>query len=484
MNQLFRWHWLLAGLLWLGARPAAQASHVRGADIAYTSVASTTAGVPRYRVTLRMFRDIAGVVQPTVRLSGTIGGCNSADPRNFTIQGVAKSQTSRLAAVACAGTLPVPYASSFGYDVELFSTEVDLPRGQWTLSFTAENRASGIRNVPNPVNLIFYVSAFLDNTVITQDTSPTFLSTLVPALQGNLAQTYSFSTFDADRDSVAYSMVESQAALAPLSTCGTAIAGALSPHFQLNPVTGALIVAPGAVQQGIYVMAVRVAEYRRLAGAWQLIGSITRDICYVAQNLANQPPSFTGLAVGTGGAQSPNQTITARPGQTVSLTLTATDPDAGQQLRFSSEATSIIPGLSLTTLNATQARLTWQVPASLPVGFYTATIAVFDDGCPNSTVEQTLYFRLTNQVLATSNTLTTDTKPTAFPTPFHEQVQFSAAAGQSVVIVDELGRTIAQLRAGADGRVLWQPAASLPAGLYLARGADGRPLARLLRAAN
>ena len=50
--------------------------------------------------------------------------------------------------------------------------------------------------------------------------------------------------------------------------------------------------------------------------------------------------------------------------------------------------------------------------------------------------------------------------------------------------VDELGRAVAQLRTGVDGRVLWQPAASLPAGLYLARGADGRPLARLLHAAN
>ena len=477
MNQLFRWHWFLAGLLWLGTRPAAQASHIRGADISYTSVASTTPNVPRYRVTLRMFRDIAGVDQPAVTLSSTQGGCNSSHPRNFTIQNIQKVQTSRLTPVACAGGGNA--YSSFTYDVFLYTTEVDLPRGQWTLSFTAENRSSAIRNVPNPLSLIFYVSAFLDNTVITQDTSPTFLSTLVPALQGNLAQAYSFSTFDADRDSVAYSVVESQAALAPLSTCGTAIAGAISPHFQLNTVTGAVTTQPGAVQQGAYAMAVRVNEYRRLAGTWQLIGSVTRDIVYLAQNITNQPPSFTSLTVGTGAAQPLGQTIAVRPGQTINLTLTAADPDAGQQLRFSSEATSIIPGLSLATLNATQARLTWQVPASLPVGFYTATIAVFDDGCPNSTVEQTLYFRVTNQALATRPG--NDTEASAFPMPFHEQVQFKAPSGGLILIVDELGRTVAQLRAGADGRVQWQPAASLPAGLYLARGADGRPLARLLR---
>jgi len=302
----------------------------------------------------------------------------------------------------------------------------------------------------------------------------------MPALQGNLAQAYSFSTFDADRDSVAYSVVESQEAIAPFSTCGQAIAGSVSPHFQLNTATGALAAAPGTVQQGLYGMAVHVAEYRRLAGTWQLIGSVTRDVVYYAQNLANQPPSFTSLAVGSGAAQPLAQTITVRPGQTVSLTLTATDPDAGQQIRFSSEATSIVPGLNLATVSATQARLTWQVPTNLPTGFYTATIAAFDNGCPNSTVEQTLYFRVTNQPLATRPGA--DAPTTAFPMPFREQVQFQATTGgQLVVIIDELGRPIAQLRAAADGRVLWQPAASLPAGLYLARGADGRPLARLLR---
>jgi hypothetical protein len=477
MNQLFRWHWLVAGLLWLATLPAAQASHIRGGDIAYTSIASTTPNVPRYRVTLRLFRDIIGVDQPSVTLNGTVGLCNSTDPRNFTLYNIPKAQSTRLAQVACVGSNSF-FSSSFDTDVFLYNADVDLPRGQWTLSFTGENRNASLPAIHN-----FYVAAFLDNRVITQDTSPTFLSTLLPSLQGNLAQSYSFSTYDADRDSVAYSLVESQEALNVQVPCGTAIAGAVSPHFQLNPATGAVMVPAGGVQQGYYLTAVRVREYRQLAGSWQLIGAVTRDISYLAQNQANQPPSFTSLAVGNGATQPPNQTIAVRPGQTVDLTLSATDPDAGQHLRFSSEATNIIPGLSLTTLNATQARLTWQVPASLPLGFYTATIAVFDDGCPNSTVEQTLYFRVTNQVLATRHA--TDAASSAFPMPFRDQVQFQATTGGQVVfIVDEVGRTITQLRAGADGRVLWQPAASLPAGLYLARGADGRPLARLLHAAN
>ena len=481
METLFRLRWLLAGLLWLSMVPGAYASHVRGADISYTSITSTTPGVPRYRVTMRMFRDITGVEQSTVTLSGTQGGCNSSDPRNFTVYNVPKAQATLLAPVSCTG-VNAGTSSSFITQVCLYNIDVDLPRGQWTLSFTAENRNGIIINATNPGFHNLYVSAFLDNRLITQDTSPTFLTTLLPSLQGNLAQAYSFSTYDADRDSVAYNLVESQEALDPSVPCGTAIAGTLSPHFQLNPATGAVLAPAGGVRAGFYVMAVRVDEYRQLAGTWQRIGSVTRDIGYLAQNLTNQPPSFTSVAVGTSAPRPLGQTITARPGQKLNLTLTAADPDAGQQLRFSSEATSIIPGLSLATLSATQARLTWQVPAGLAEGFYTATIAVFDDGCPNSTVEQTLYFRITNQVLATQPAL--DAATTAFPMPFREQVQFQAPAGQLVLIADELGRSVAQLRADASGRVLWQPAASLPAGLYLARGADGRPLARLLHAAN
>ena len=482
MNVLLRMRWLLAGLFWLSLLPAAYASHVRGGDITYASVASTTPGVPRYRVTLRLFRDIGGVDQPTVHLSGTLGNCNSANPQGFTLQNILRTQTTRLTPVNCvAGSASGGAGSNpaFSTDVFLYNVDVDLPRGQWTLSFTAENRNAGIINIANSANTTFFVSAYLDNTLATQDSSPAFLSTLTPSLNGNLAQAYSFSTFDADHDSLAYDALEAQQVRNPFVQCGTAITGALSPHFQLNPVTGAVTIPEGAVRAGFYVTAVRVSEYRRLAGAWQLIGAVTRDITYLAQNLANQPPSFTNLAVGTGATQLPGQTITVRPGQTATITLTAADPDAGQQLRFSSEATGIIPGLSLTTLNATQARLTWQVPASLPVGFYTATIVAFDDGCPNSSVEQTLYFRVTNLTLATHPT--TDAESTAYPMPFRDQVQFRAASGGLVLIVDELGRTVAQLRAGADGRVQWQPAASLPAGLYLARAADGRALARLLR---
>ncbi|RZK98624.1 MAG: hypothetical protein EOO62_26170 [Hymenobacter sp.] len=141
-----------------------------------------------------------------------------------------------------------------------------------------------------------------------------------------------------------------------------------------------------------------------------------------------------------------------------------------------------IPGFSLLTTGATTAQVTWQVPASLPPGRYTAAVAVLDNGCPNASEDYTLTFVVAAQPLASVADHPAVTS--AFPMPFREQVQFTTAPNQAVVLVDALGRVVAHLTSQADGRVQWQPAAALPAGLYLARGADGRLLARLLRSGN
>nr|GFD48172.1 hypothetical protein [Tanacetum cinerariifolium] len=113
---------------------------------------------------------------------------------------------------------------------------------------------------------------------------------------------------------------------------------------------------------------------------------------------------------------------------------------------------------------------------------YTATVAVLDNGCPNASEEYTFTFLVAAQPLATHAERSPEAA--AYPTPFREQVQFQTSAGrQPIVVVDALGREVARLVSAPDGLVRWQPAPTLPAGLYLARSAaNGQPLARLLRA--
>ena len=482
MLTRFRLRWLLALLMGVGGLRAAHATHIIGGDIAYAPVASTTAGVPRYHVTVRLFRDASSaVLQDAVDLTCNRGGCNAAAADYFTVT-IRRSQAVPYTAPSC----PLPIAVRV-YEIDFFETDVDLPRGQWTLSVPTSNRSADIINVSNSLNQTLYLSAFLDNALVAQNNSPRFETNLLPYICGNSAQRFSFSTFDIDGDSLVYSFVTPQSAVMPLNLCGTPAANFVPGQFQLNAATGALTAPAGPMRQGVYALAARVTEFRRLNATWQAIGYVMRDITYLAYSATNSPPMFTGFTLGSGAAQVPSQVIPVRAGQAISLTLSAADPDAGQALRFSSDAPGVVPGLNLVTLGATQARLTWQVPATLPPGRYTATVAVFDNGCPlNASEEQTFVFLVSapGTALAGRPALP-PAGGAAYPMPFREQVQFQAAAGgQAVTVVDELGRVVAQLRAEADGRVQWQPAPTLPAGLYVARGADGRPLARLLRAGN
>lgn len=467
--------WLATLALCLASQLAAYASHILGGDISYSPIASTT-GVPRYHITVRLYRDPTGVDQRDITLMGSRSGCGSLFQGNFVRQ-ILRSQQLPVTSLGCRG-------GGYSYEVLLYETDEDLPPGQWTLSVYAENRAAGIINMARSESQTFFVSSFLDNATVRENASPKFLSTLLPYLCGSSAQHYSFSTFDSEGDSLTYRLVPPQGGVPPYGQCGADIAGDLAPYFQLDNATGALSTSGTATRAGRYAMAARVDEYRRVGGTWRLIGGVTRDISYIAYASTNNSPGFTGLVVGGAATVQPvAQVIRVKPGQTISLLLSAADPDAGQALTFSSQAPDVVPGLRLATVSASQARLTWQVPANLPLGRYTATVAVADDACPlRGTAEQTLSFLVTTQPLAARPA--TDAETTAFPMPFREQVQFRAPSGGLVLIVDELGRTVAQLRAGQAGRVQWQPAASLPAGLYLARGADGRPLARLLRAAN
>ena len=200
--------WLLTLLLGVGGLRTAHATHIIGGDIAYAPVASTTAGVPRYHVTVRLFKDAnSPVQQEMIDLTCNRGGCTAAATDYFTVN-IRSAKLTPLQTNSC-----VPTQSSRAYYTYLFETDVDLPRGQWTLSVYAENRSPNVINVANPITTAFYLSAFLDNALAAQNSSPQFLSNLLPYVSSNATQRYSFSTFDSEGDSLAYSFVSPQSGI-------------------------------------------------------------------------------------------------------------------------------------------------------------------------------------------------------------------------------------------------------------------------------
>ncbi len=231
-------------------------------------------------------------------------------------------------------------------------------------------------------------------------------------------------------------------------------------------------------------MPVQIDEYRRLNGTWTLIGQVTRDVPYSVLNPSiNRHPTISSLQVaGAAAAQPVDQAVVVRPGQAVSLTLTATDPDAGQTLQLSSDVAAVIPGASFQAQGNNQGVLTWQVPAALPLGRYTLAVTVADSNCPLNGYEvRTITFLVSNQILATHAS-----RPqilSAYPLPFHDRVQFTlpTATVQPVIITDNLGRLVTTLKSRPDGSVEWLPAADVAAGTYFARSASGGYVCRLLR---
>jgi hypothetical protein len=477
MRTITLFRWLLALLLAVGSLSAVQATHIRGGDITYATIAPTTAGVPRYHVVVRTFMEMGnGPFTTTTSLDATRGGCGSSTPIRFTTVPRTQLLTSNLQTCGAVGPL---------YQIAVYEIDIDLPlpQGQWMLSSTSLAWQSGILNIVNPATQSIYLSAYLDNSLATLDASPIFQSLLQPVVGITSPMPYSMSAFDADGDSLAYELIQ------PISGCNTPIPyspSTFAPHYTINMATGALTATPAASTsaQGYYLIAAKVSAYRKVSGnSWALIGYVTRHTLYLLFPNTNQPPTFTTMQVNGDPVQPLSATVATQAGQTVNVLLQATDPDATQLLRFASAAAGVVPGLSLTQVGTTSATLlTWQVPAALPPGRYPLLVSVFDDGCTfNASEERSVVFVISgNRPLANRASATaTD----VFPVPFREQVQFTTAPNQSVILVDALGREVARLTSAPTGLVRWQPAPSLPAGLYLARSASsGQPLARLLRA--
>ncbi|UOQ65447.1 hypothetical protein [Hymenobacter volaticus] len=199
-----------------------------------------------------------------------------------------------------------------------------------------------------------------------RNSSPRFTSFTLP-YNLTLDQPYrhSFSAFEPDGDSLVYRAVQPATGSLVTPSCGTpipyvfyqagqfqdpttgqmisypagqfstafpvlsfqAVNGVAVPQYNLNATNGELLTTPVA-QVGDYSVPVQIDEYRQLNGTWTLIGQVTRDIPYGVRNPStNRNPTISSLQVtGAAAIQPVDQPVLVRPGQSVSLTLNATDP--------------------------------------------------------------------------------------------------------------------------------------------------------------
>ncbi|WP_303310422.1 T9SS type A sorting domain-containing protein [Hymenobacter sp. BT730] len=491
----------------LSAVSIAQATHLRGGQISYVSL-----GNDQYRVRVEQYMDQTSGASTdlTEWLVCKRNGCAGTGTGSFIVE----FESTRVATTPATCPPAVPLVMVAG------EITVTLPPGQWALSIEGGNRSQNT-NLAQASNKGMYLQAFLDNTRGQADSSPKFTELEVPSVGLNTLQRYSFAAFDADGDLLVYYLAPAMWATfdvpntfvcpEPMEytsySAGSindpatgqslsypagqfsagfpflsfrANAGTLTPWVDFNAATGLLQAIP--VAQGVYSVAVLVQEYRSFNGTAVLIGSVLREVPYTVKATDNVNPSLTLLK---GNTTLPiDEPINVQPGQNLSLTLVGTDPDAGQTLRLSSNAESLLPGATFQPgTTASSAQFTWQVPTSTTQGLYSFSVRVADDACPANGIDsRTITLHISGLPLAagTSEDLGAIA---AYPTPFTNSVQFQLPVRkvQDILVTDGLGREVARLSSRPDGRVSWQTNA-LPAGMYFARTIDGSHAVRLVKA--
>jgi hypothetical protein len=241
------------------------------------------------------------------------------------------------------------------------------------------------------------------------------------------------------------------------------------------------------------VVAVKVSEYRYLTNPIGqryrvLVGTVRRELLFTVVDCGSNLNPVAGPITISGNPtpQPVTAPIPVAAGQLITVRVPGTDGNGNQILTMTSNAEQVLPNAELTpappSLHPT-VQIDWIPPVTLPSGLYYCTVTTTDDACPIKGVQtQTLTFRVTNTLLSTQAARRAKTL-SAVPTPFQGQVSFqlTKAGVQPVLVFDQLGRQVATLQSLPSGEVRWQPAASVPAGLYLARTPDGSQVARLLR---
>jgi len=248
-------------------------SHAVGADVTYTYV-----GPNQYLVTVRFYRDCAGITAPTSHIIN-FTGCGGTFTGSVTLNQIAGSGQ-QIPPSPCLPTVTTSCNGGSGYGVEeyIYQGLVTLPGPcvDWTFSFSECCRNAQINTVTNPDSYDIYVETTLDNFNYPVNSSPVF--TAIPVTQFCVGNQFFYNqgAIDPDGDSLVFSLIPAlsnptlalpyaagYSAIQPIASIGP---------ITIDPQTGTITFTPSTIQVG--VIAVLCQEYRNGV----LIGEVRRDI--------------------------------------------------------------------------------------------------------------------------------------------------------------------------------------------------------------
>lgn len=239
------------------------------------------------------------------------------------------------------GTIDTVYRSNGGGNGEVIAfgvkkntytaTHTYPSASTYVLSMEDPNRNAGILNIPNSVNVVFYIETTLTiSPFFGSNSTPVLLNPPIDNACVNRRYIHNPGAYDPDGDSLSYELVTCMA------EGGEPIFGYTIPNgVSMNAVTGDLI-WEFPTQQGEYNYAIRINEWRRPAGSdqYSLMGYVIRDLQVTVLSCQNLPPIVTSV-----------DEICVEVGDTLLFPVYAWDQD-GHGVRLTATGGPLVNGIS------------------------------------------------------------------------------------------------------------------------------------------
>lgn len=274
----------------LAAPLASQASHIMGGELAYKHL-----GGLDYEVTLVIYRDCSGIpvyYQENILVTSLSCGQNL----NLAVDTMGMA----LLASGCSNQLTTCQGGAIpGAEVYAYRDTITLPMActDWVFTWSSCCRNGAITNLMNASNYGYSVTAHLDNVNVVSNSSPIFQELDMPFTCNNSTYCVDNGAYDADGDSLVYSMVN------PVDDQGVPIyynaPFSVADPFPtvgghaFDPVTGNHCAVPSTT--GAWVVAYKVEEYRN----GNLVGWSVRDIQFWSSACPSAVLDFSGTVSDT-----------------------------------------------------------------------------------------------------------------------------------------------------------------------------------------
>ncbi len=370
-------------LLALFTTENAQASHVGGGYFYYSCISGN-----QYQITFVFWRDCDGISAPASITAGFTSACGGTATAFLSQQSSQTVEVSQL----CPTALPNSTCNNGflpGYQQYVYTGTVTLnpPCSTWTMSHSISAR-NPVTNLSISGNAYWYGTLNNVNAGCPNNNSPIFTSQPIPYYCTGQQVQFNPGVIEPDGDSLSFSLVS-----ALTSATGTANYGAgfspTNPFGAASPVTfsnstGQMSFVP--TTPGNYVVVIEVCEYRNGVQ----LGCVMREFQIVIQTCNNSSPYMPfGISnfQGSGTVLDSNSLLVC-VGDSFSFDVLFVDTlvanqTIGDSITILTNAGTVLPGATVTTINGDSAILTvsWLTSPGSPV-FNNFIVEIEDDACP------------------------------------------------------------------------------------------------------